>query len=219
MVIGVCAVHQGIAVGKAGGKYAHVFGMIARGVNDKSEGSVGHVEGHVERVVFVALDVHLLACGEQSCAVTVYGVSSLLLQSGGGCKVGVFVFHYASCVGDVGESQVQVVFDGQVECVLRLVGVHDVRLVLVPWQVGTGGVVEGEVDVVCIVGEYAAQVVGESLGHGLFLHGAQLGAQLGGDVGDELQAIVDVVVHAAVAHVFIDDGARVQGSEQGCEQG
>ena len=114
MVIGVCAVHQGIAVGKAGGKYAHVFGMIARGVHDKSEGSVGHVEGHVERVVFVALDVHLLACGEQSCAVTVYGVSSLLLQSGGGCKVGVFVFHYVSCVGDVGECQVQVVFDGQV---------------------------------------------------------------------------------------------------------
>ena len=167
-------------------------------VDDYRCGAVCHVEGGLQVVFEIGLVDGESGC-EQTNVVTVDGIFLLLFQ-GESLAVICSCNLYVSGVSGIGERQVLVVVARQIDGVGYRVGIHDVSFVSVEVLSDK----ERQIIVKGMVGEDCAEFLFQSVGDVLLLGGVEVNVYEGMNLCMEYQIILDLIVFATLAHVFID---------------
>ena len=139
------------------------------------------------------------AGSEQTDIVTVDGILLLLFQ-GESLAVICSCNLHVSGVSGIGERQVLVVVARQIDSVGYRVGIHDVSFVSVEVLSDK----ERQIIVKGMVGEDCAEFLFQSVGDVLLLGGIEVNVYEGMNLCMEYQIILDLIVFATLAHVFID---------------
>ena len=205
-------VHQEV-VGKVGAQHLHVVVRHIVCAEHQNAGAVGHVEGHVEGLVLVANNVHVLASREEARMVSIDGVGHFLEQVRAFHTLALQQIHFRLFL-NVGHGQVAVVVGWQLQLVSGLVSEHQFEVV----ELAVVAYIEGEVHVVGILAEDVLERVLQQVGDFGLEAAAQHGLNLCADVRPQLHFVVDAELVFAVGAVFIDGGAAGERQQLGRQE-
>ena len=139
------------------------------------------------------------AGSEQTYVVAVDGILLFLFQGESLAVICSCNLHVPGVSG-IGERQVLVVVARQIDGVGYRVGIHDVSFVSVEVLSDK----ERQIIVKGMVGEDCAEFLFQSVGDVLLLGGVEVNVYEGMNLCMEYQIILDFIVFATLAHVFID---------------